>query len=207
MPRQTPSNMALKAIPALALLSVFITGCGSSPAADQSYRHPMDKAIAEQRKQATELNENIRKARRLQDAPRRPAPVAADEIYISAAGLIWKRCVAGMSWDSTQCKGRVQPFSFHQAEGYANETAANEGKLWRVPTAYELERLYNLIQSKQVDFRLPGPITFWSSTHAGGGGYGGWYSRFVRFYDNGRDRIVDDDYINKIHALILVRSE
>lgn len=207
MSRQTASNMALKHMFALLLLPVFIIGCGSNPTAAQSYRHPMDKAIADQRKHAAELNENLRKARRLQDAPRRPAPVAHDEIYLNATGLIWKRCVAGMSWDSTQCKGRVQPFSFYQAKAYAIEAAANEEKLWRVPTVYELERLYNLIETKQVDFQLPGPITFWSSTPVAAGGYGGWYSHFVRFYDNGRERIVDDDYVNKIHALIMVRSE
>lgn len=59
-----------------------------------------------------------------------------DEAVDNAAGLIWKRCSAGLEWlgEKDGCGGEIAVANPEQAE----ELARKAGPGWRVPTADEL---------------------------------------------------------------------
>ncbi|WP_020648032.1 DUF1566 domain-containing protein [Solimonas variicoloris] len=64
------------------------------------------------------------------------------EVTDLATGLIWRRCLAGMSWDADQntCTGTASTMTYGGALAYA----AAEGGGWRLPNIKELLTLVEL---------------------------------------------------------------
>jgi hypothetical protein len=55
----------------------------------------------------------------------------------SNAHLIWERCVEGMTWDGTTCRGVASTFTHEQALQHAAQRALSTGQAWRVPSVKE----------------------------------------------------------------------
>jgi len=77
--------------------------------------------------------------------------VSSDGLHVtdSTTGLTWKRCLEGMAWDGTVCKGKATKFTFVAARKYAAEQKADGGKTWRIPTKDELKGLVDTTQKKK----------------------------------------------------------
>jgi hypothetical protein len=69
--------------------------------------------------------------------------VSADgqEVLDNQTNLVWRRCVEGMTWDGTGCRGKAAKYQFGAAKRHGEELAASQGKPWRVPTAGELKSI------------------------------------------------------------------
>jgi hypothetical protein len=59
------------------------------------------------------------------------------EVADTQTHLVWRRCVEGMSYDGSTCKGKPRKYKF----GDAKKAAAAAGAGWRVPTKDELVAL------------------------------------------------------------------
>lgn len=59
------------------------------------------------------------------------------EVADTQTHLVWRRCVEGMTFDGTTCKGKPKKYKF----GDAKKAAAAAGAGWRVPTKDELMTL------------------------------------------------------------------
>jgi len=64
--------------------------------------------------------------------------VSGDEVTDTVTGLVWKRCVEGLSGAS--CTGTAKPASYKEAQALAAE-AAKTGTPWRLPSRSELAGL------------------------------------------------------------------
>lgn len=64
--------------------------------------------------------------------------VSGDEVTDTVTGLLWKRCVEGLS--GATCTGTAKPASYKGAQALAVE-AAKAGKPWRLPSRAELAGL------------------------------------------------------------------
>jgi hypothetical protein len=71
--------------------------------------------------------------------PMDPRYVASDEtVTDKTTGLVWKRCIAGQSWDGNECRGNMRWFGAPEAEEYAAKEAETSQQPWRIPTKSEL---------------------------------------------------------------------
>ena len=75
--------------------------------------------------------------------------VSADgqEVLDTRTSLVWRRCVEGMTWDGSTCKGKAAKYKFGEAKQKAEAAAPERGKPWRVPMKDELATL--VIQQKK----------------------------------------------------------
>jgi hypothetical protein len=64
--------------------------------------------------------------------------VSGDEVTDTVTGLVWKRCVEGLS--GATCTGTAKPSSYKEAQALAAE-AAKKGVPWRLPSRTELAGL------------------------------------------------------------------
>lgn len=120
----------------------------------------------------------------------RPHQIAADgtEVTDQGSGLIWRRCIEGMSWDGVTCTGTPEGYTHSQAPKQAAAQAAATGKGWRLPNHRELSSISDsLKQPPAVDpATFPAAPTgwFWSvSPNVGYKNYA-WYLDFVKEYAN-----------------------
>jgi hypothetical protein len=63
------------------------------------------------------------------------------EVRDKVTGLIWQRCVVGMSWSGAECTGSATPLTWTQALGAARTaaaTSATPASTWRLPNSNEL---------------------------------------------------------------------
>jgi hypothetical protein len=69
--------------------------------------------------------------------------VSADgqEVLDAKTSLVWRRCVEGMAWDGSACKGKAARYKFGEAKQRADAASPAQGKAWRVPTKDELSTL------------------------------------------------------------------
>jgi hypothetical protein len=71
------------------------------------------------------------------------------EVTDSSTGLVWRRCLEGMSWNGTTCAGTASTGPLRNQFGRATAEADASGKSWRLPNVKELYSLINL---------TPGPL-------------------------------------------------
>lgn len=66
---------------------------------------------------------------------------AGAEVIDKVTGLIWKRCLEGLSWNGSQCVGTLDRFTWREALTRARATStpiASTGSTWRLPNRNEL---------------------------------------------------------------------
>ncbi len=125
------------------------------------------------------------------------------EVLDTQTGLIWRRCVEGMTWNGTTCVG--EPFGGMLQESL--ERAANQarltGKAWRLPNIKELSSLVDTTQPKLAIDSTIFPATpndqVWSSSSYAVDAFFGWVVHFYygsNYYtyleDTGMVRLVRD---------------
>ncbi|MBW8846437.1 MAG: DUF1566 domain-containing protein [Burkholderiales bacterium] len=76
------------------------------------------------------------------DAPRLVPSADGRELVDAVAGVAWSRCVEGMSWDGRRCTGTPLLATHAEALALARARSEAEVKLWRLPRAPELKRLF-----------------------------------------------------------------
>ena len=64
--------------------------------------------------------------------------LSGDEAVDPVTGLVWKRCVVGMTWDGLKCLGSATLLTLEEAFLAAQSVAASDGKSWRIPNIKEL---------------------------------------------------------------------
>lgn len=62
-------------------------------------------------------------------------------IVDARSGLIWSRCVEGMSWDGKTCKGTALKLTLGEAQARASQRKKAEELPWRLPRVMDLKRL------------------------------------------------------------------
>jgi hypothetical protein len=94
---------------------------------------------------------------------------SGSEVTDSVTGLVWRRCIEGMSWDGSTCTGAATTFTHESALVRASATTASSGKSWRVPNIKELSSIMQLGVAGNSSFNASVfPATpaslFWSSS-------------------------------------------
>ena len=86
------------------------------------------------------------------DAPVPAARTAQPALLLSPDGslvidpharLAWPRCVQGMVWTGSACRGVAQLLSYGEAQALVRQRWQAEGVRWRLPRVNELRRLVN----------------------------------------------------------------
>jgi len=71
------------------------------------------------------------------------------------ARLAWPRCVEGMTWSGSACRGVPRLLTYGEAQALVRKRWQAEGVRWRLPRVNELRRLVNrTAQPPSVDLRL-----------------------------------------------------
>lgn len=71
------------------------------------------------------------------------------------ARLAWPRCVEGMAWNGSACRGVPQLLTYGEAQALVRKRWQAEGVRWRLPRVNELRRLVNRqAQPPSVDVQL-----------------------------------------------------
>lgn len=110
------------------------------------------------------------------------------QVTDSKTGLVWQRCVAGMSWSGTTCTGTATTYTHEAALAYAKTQTG-----WKLPNVKELGSIVDRTRSNPAIDITAFPATpagyTWSASPFAGGSNSAWY---VYFNDglvvsNGRD--------------------
>lgn len=124
------------------------------------------------------------------------ATPAGSEVRDKVTGLIWQRCLFGMSWNGSTCFGNLSPRDWTQAievARLATPTSANPATPWRLPERNELASLTEkacrnpAINAKwfpRVPSAFPGYFA-WSANQYAGSNFA-WIVYF-KFGDGGHD--------------------
>ncbi len=120
------------------------------------------------------------------------------EVTDQNAGLIWKRCVEGMTWNGESCTGSPRYFTWYEALQWV--VAGEKG--WRVPNVKEMSSLIEpalsgpLAIDPQVFPQTPNDL-FWTSSPYTLDAFYGWivqsfygYTYFTYLEDTGALRLV-----------------
>lgn len=139
-----------------------------------------------------------------------PYVISADgqEVTDTRTGLIWRRCVEGMTWNGTACTGPALFGMWDAALHRADAEASRTGVAWRLPNVKELASLVNRTAAELTPETLAiDPLAFpatpnfhaWSSSPSATDAFYAWS---VNFYygsvyftyleDNGVVRLVRD---------------
>ena len=70
--------------------------------------------------------------------------VHGQQVTDAQTRLTWRRCVEGMTWDGSTCKGKPTLYTWSDALAHAQDAAAKSGLAWRVPNVKELESLLDV---------------------------------------------------------------
>jgi hypothetical protein len=101
-------------------------------------------------------------------APRVVPDASGDDVTDHAVHVVWRRCVEGMTWNGTTCKGQPGAYSFSEAIARAHDEAARTGLPWRLPNIKELHMIVDKTTfGPVIDLEtFPGTPTnrHWSST-------------------------------------------
>ena len=93
-----------------------------------------------------------------QTAPGQPPLVLSPDgslVIDTRAHLAWPRCVEGMVWNGSACRGVAQLLTYGEAQALARKRWQADGVRWRLPRVNELRRLVNRkAQPPSVDTQL-----------------------------------------------------
>lgn len=110
------------------------------------------------------------------------------EVTDSKTGLVWRRCVEGMTWSGSTCTGTAG-WVTHEAALLHAKTQTG----WRLPSVRELASIVDRSRKEPaIDITaFPGtpPANFWSSSPYVGDPASAWYVGFAggSIYPNLRD--------------------
>jgi len=114
------------------------------------------------------------------------------EVTDQATGLIWRRCMEGMSWDGSTCSGSESTYTHEYALVRARTEATASGKAWRLPNIRELSSIVDRSRASPSIDPAAFPATplafFWSSSPYAGDSDYAWYVFFDDGYVNGYAR-------------------
>ena len=127
---------------------------------------------------------------------------SGDEVVDRASRVVWRRCVEGMRWNGTTCKGQAGAYTFSEGIAQAQAESARTGLAWRLPNIKELHMIVDENAfGPTIDLdEFPGtpssrewtssvssydPSRIWTVDFLGGqhasiGNDGAWYLRLVR---------------------------
>jgi hypothetical protein len=89
------------------------------------------------------------------------------EVLDKKTGLIWQRCVLGMSWNGATCAGTATNHKWEDALAEAATVASTTGVAWRLPNIKELRSLVEAACVGKAINETIFPVTpsyVWSST-------------------------------------------
>lgn len=72
------------------------------------------------------------------------------EVTDNATGLIWQRCVEGMTWNGTTCIGVANGYMFQEALHRADSKQSISGQNWRLPNMKELASLIDTSINQEI---------------------------------------------------------
>lgn len=92
-----------------------------------------------------------------------PGGVYESEVRDKVTGLVWQRCVVGMTWNGTNCTGTAEALSWSEALKLVQDMPL-WGEGWRMPNYVELSSLVErACDSPAINTHLfPGTPTGWS---------------------------------------------
>lgn len=127
-----------------------------------------------------------------------PFTVSADgqEVTDAKTGLIWRRCVEGMTASAGGCTGSLGGFTHEAALVRASTQAAATGVAWRLPNVKELSSIADKSRSDPAMDETAFPdarasLPFWSSSPYAGSASAAWCAT----YTNGLVRTCSRDSI------------
>jgi hypothetical protein len=137
--------------------------------------------------------------------------VHGQQVTDAQTRLTWRRCVEGMTWDGSTCKGKPVRYTWSEALAHAQDAAAGTGLAWRVPNVKELESLIDPgLSYPAIDTTaFPGTPTkyelqyTWTSSPFSIGGATSAYANFVDF----GSAIVYVAQWDETHVVRLVRDK
>lgn len=104
----------------------------------------------------------------VEDAARLVPSADGQWVQDRASGLIWARCVEGMSWDGRTCRGTAKLATHAEALALARTRSTAAGRLWRVPRVSELRQLSEglALSREPADRLFPAAPAgwYWTST-------------------------------------------
>lgn len=89
------------------------------------------------------------------------------ELVDLSTGLVWQRCVQGMTWDGTTCSGTPGLYFWTELTGLvasATPSKASKASPWRLPKISELHSLRSLDTQGVDPSWLPGSPGYWTWT-------------------------------------------
>jgi hypothetical protein len=134
-----------------------------------------------------------------------PFTVSADgqELTDAKTGLIWRRCVEGMTASGGTCTGSASTFTHEAALTRASTQASSTGMAWRLPNVKELSSIADKSRIMPAIDTAAFPATpvyyFWSSSPYVGDATYAW---FVNFYDGWVEGFTRDNtnYVRLVRA-------
>jgi Protein of unknown function (DUF1566) len=118
-------------------------------------------------------------------ASAQPYVISADgaEVTDQKTGLIWRRCVEGMTYSGGTCTGTASTFTHEAALLRATAQANSTGVAWRLPNVKELSSILDRSHiNPAIDTNVfpatPATGLFWSSSPCMNGPLIVWYVEF-----------------------------
>jgi Protein of unknown function (DUF1566) len=78
-----------------------------------------------------------------------------DEALDLFTGLIWRRCLEGMSWTGKRCEGKEKRLSGVKAAEWARSEALSTGLRWRLPNIKELQSIIDDRRRLPASYTVP----------------------------------------------------
>jgi hypothetical protein len=125
------------------------------------------------------------------------------EVLDKKTGLIWQRCVLGMSWNGSTCAEAAKDYSWEDAGVQAVNAASITGEAWRLPSREELKSLVETAcYGKAINETIfpETPSVIWSSSENASLNSFAWAVYFHFGFDYWRIK-------NDVLAVRLVRSQ
>jgi len=135
-----------------------------------------------------------------------PYVISADgaEVTDQKTGLIWRRCVEGMTYSGGTCTGAASTFTHEAALQRATAEASSTGIAWRLPNVKELSSIIDRTHTNPAIDVTAFPVTpatglFWSSSPCMNGPLDAWYVEFGsgKVWSYGRS---DSYYVRLVRA-------
>ncbi len=132
------------------------------------------------------------------------ATPAGSEVRDKVTGLIWQRCVVGMTWDGATCTGTVSTLTWQNALDAvrtASKSTVSAATFWRVPNHAELyslaERACSGLTINTTWFPAALNESAWSSSPNAKSNANAWAVNF----SNGDDEVAAKTNANRVRLV------